>query len=127
MCRFLTYAGAPLLLADLLYRPTNSLIMQSYHARERAEPLNGDGFGVGWYVPEIDPTPCVQRSISPAWSNRNLQNLASKTRASCLFAHVRAATPGMLRKMMETNRQRNFHHRGAQRTNKNSSPVAVFL
>ena len=96
MCRFLTYAGAPLLLADLLYRPVNSLIMQSYHARERAEPLNGDGFGVGWYVPEIDPSPCVQRSVSPAWSNRNLQNLSAKTRASCLFAHVRAASPGMV-------------------------------
>lgn len=95
MCRFLAYAGAPVLLADLLYRPANSLIMQSYRARERAEPLNGDGFGAGWYVPEIDPSPCVQRSVTPAWSNRNLQNLAAKTRASCLFAHVRAATPGM--------------------------------
>lgn len=95
MCRFIAYAGAPLLMADLLYRPVNSLIMQSYHARERAEPLNGDGFGVSWYVPEIDPTPCVQRSVSPAWSNRNLQNLSMKTRASLLFAHVRAASPGM--------------------------------
>jgi predicted glutamine amidotransferase len=95
MCRFIAYAGAPLLMADLLYRPVNSLIMQSYHARERAEPLNGDGFGVGWYVPEIDPTPCVQRSVSPAWSNRNLQNLSTKTRTSLLFAHVRAASPGM--------------------------------
>lgn len=101
MCRFLAYAGAPLLLADLLYRPTNSLIMQSYRAREMAEPLNGDGFGVGWYVPEVDPTPCVQRSVGPAWSNRNLQNLAAKTRASHLFAHVRAASPGML--VMEPN------------------------
>ena len=95
MCRFIAYAGAPLLMADLLYRPTNSLIMQSYHARERAEPLNGDGFGVGWYVPDVDPTPCVQRSVTPAWSNRNLQNLSMKTRASLLFAHVRAASPGM--------------------------------
>ena len=95
MCRFIAYAGAPLLLADLLYRPTNSLIMQSHHARERIEPLNGDGFGRGWYVPEIDPTPCVQRSVSPAWSNRNLQDLSAKTRASYLFAHVRAASPGM--------------------------------
>jgi len=95
MCRFLAYAGAPLLLADLLYRPVNSLIMQSYKARERAEPLNGDGFGVGWYVPEVDPSPCVQRTVMPAWSNRNLQSLASKVHASCLFAHVRAASPGM--------------------------------
>jgi len=96
MCRFIVYKGARLLLSDLLYRPVNSLIMQSYHARERAEPLNGDGFGVGWYVPDIDPTPCVQRSISPAWSNRNLQNLAAKTYASTMFAHVRAASPGMI-------------------------------
>lgn len=101
MCRFLAYAGAPLLLADLLYRPTNSLIMQSYRARERPEPLNGDGFGVGWYVPEVDPTPCVQRSLTPAWSNRNLQSLALKTRAAHLFAHIRAATPGMV--VTETN------------------------
>ena len=95
MCRFIAYAGAPVLLADLLYKPVNSLIMQSYKARERVEPLNGDGFGVGWYAPEIDPAPCVQRSVSPAWSNRNLQNLAQKTRAAHLFAHVRAASPGM--------------------------------
>ena len=101
MCRFLAYVGAPLLLADLLYRPVNSLIMQSYKARERAEPLTGDGFGVGWYVPDIDPTPCVQRTVMPAWSNRNLQNLAVKVRASCLFAHVRAASPGMA--VMESN------------------------
>ncbi|HEX8457516.1 MAG TPA: class II glutamine amidotransferase [Pyrinomonadaceae bacterium] len=102
MCRFLAYAGAPLVLADLLYRPVNSLIMQSYKARERAEPLNGDGFGVGWYVPDIaDPTPCVQRTVMPAWSNRNLQNLAVKVRASLLFAHVRAASPGMA--VMESN------------------------
>ena len=101
MCRFIAYAGSPVLLSDLLYRPTNSLIMQSYKAREREEPLNGDGFGVGWYAPEIDPTPCVQRSVAPAWSNRNLQGLAAKTRASHLFAHVRAASPGMA--VMEPN------------------------
>jgi len=69
MCRFVAYSGLPLLLADLLYVPSDSLILQSYHARERSEPLNGDGFGVGWYVPEIDDTPCVVRSITPAWSN----------------------------------------------------------
>lgn len=95
MCRFIAYAGAPVLLADLLYRPANSLIMQSYDAKERPEPLNGDGFGVGWYVPEIAPGPCVLRSTTPAWSNRNLQNLAAHTRASRMFAHIRAASPGM--------------------------------
>lgn len=95
MCRFVAYSGPPLLLADLLYKPSDSLILQSYHARERREPLNGDGFGVGWYVPSIDPTPCVVRSITPAWSSSNLRHLSFKTRASSLFAHVRAASPGM--------------------------------
>jgi predicted glutamine amidotransferase len=95
MCRFIAYSGRPLLLADLLFVPSDSLIRQSYHARERREPLNGDGFGVGWHVPEIDPTPCIVRSITPAWSSSNLRHLSFKTRASSLFAHVRAASPGM--------------------------------
>lgn len=101
MCRFLLYSGEPLLISELLYRPTNSLIMQSYKSKERPEPLNGDGFGVGWYVPEIDATPCVVRSTTPAWSNRNLQNLAIKIKAEKMFAHIRAASPGM--QVMEAN------------------------
>jgi len=83
-------------MADLLTRPKHSLIKQSYDARERREPLNGDGFGVGWYAPEIDPTPCVFTSVTPAWSNRNLHRLAEKISSPCIFAHVRAASPSMV-------------------------------
>ncbi|MDH3350882.1 MAG: class II glutamine amidotransferase [Gammaproteobacteria bacterium] len=60
---------------------------------ERDEPLNGDGFGVGWYAHDIDPFPCVFTSTTPAWSNRNLSRLAEKIRSTCVFAHVRAASP----------------------------------
>ncbi len=95
MCRFLCYTGSPIMLADLLYRPGHSLILQSYKARERREPLNGDGFGVGWYQPEISQTPCVFTSLTPAWSNRNLQRLSEHVKSPCFFAHVRAASPGM--------------------------------
>jgi predicted glutamine amidotransferase len=84
------------LMSDLVTQSEQSLIRQSYKARERAEPLNGDGFGVGWYSPEIDPTPCVFTSITPAWSNRNLHRLAEKIRSCCFFAHVRAASSGLL-------------------------------
>lgn len=94
MCRFIVYRGDDLSMADLLTRSDHSLIMQSYRAREREEPLNGDGFGVGWYDYEIDPTPCVFTSVTPAWNNRNLQRLADKIRSTCFFAHVRAATAG---------------------------------
>ena len=95
MCRFLGYVGSDILLADLISRPENSLIRQSYHARERPEPLNGDGFGVGWYTPEITEEPCVFTAINPAWSNRNLLNLIEHTKSRCFFAHIRAASPGM--------------------------------
>lgn len=94
MCRFLAYLGAPIVLDKLLYQPRNSLIRQSFEARERREPLNGDGFGVGWYVPELGPTPALYRSIRPAWNDLNLRSIAPRTRAPCVFAHVRAASTG---------------------------------
>jgi len=72
--------------------PSNSLINQSAHARERREPLNGDGFGLGWYVPEVSAEPCLFTSVTPAWANQNLRRIASKTVSPCIFAHVRAAT-----------------------------------
>ena len=51
--RFLLLTGnSPLLLADLLTRPAHSIITQSFDSKlrvDRRRPLNGDGFGVGWY------------------------------------------------------------------------------
>ncbi len=96
MCRFLVYRGREIFMSDLLIRSEQSLIRQSFKAREREEPLNGDGFGLGWYAPDVDPTPCVFTSVTPAWSNRNLHRLAEKIRSNCVFAHVRAASPGAL-------------------------------
>ncbi|MBL7874841.1 MAG: class II glutamine amidotransferase, partial [Cyclobacteriaceae bacterium] len=61
---------------------------------EIEEPLNGDGFGVGWYVPEINYEPITYVSVNPAWSNRNLKNLAPKVKVECMIAHVRAASVG---------------------------------
>jgi predicted glutamine amidotransferase len=87
--------GKPLLLADLITKPVHSLIKQSCHSKERSEPLNGDGFGIGWYDHSVDPYPCVFTSITPAWSNRNLQNLSNKIKSNNIFAHVRAATSSL--------------------------------
>ena len=95
MCRFLCYAGPEVLLAELLYRPKNSLILQSYQASDRPEPLNGDGFGVGWYSRGVARTPGVFKSVTPAWNNMNLQGLAGHISSPLFFAHVRAASPGM--------------------------------
>lgn len=55
--------------------------------------LNADGFGVGWYAPELDSKPCVFTSTQPAWNNKNLSSLAEVS-SQLMFAHVRAATTG---------------------------------
>lgn len=95
MCRFLFYEGTPVSVGDLLFAPHNSIIKQSYQSQEREEPLNGDGFGLSWYVPQMEGQPGLFRSISPAWSNENLARLARVTRTSCVLAHVRAASIGL--------------------------------
>jgi len=94
MCRLVAYLGLEVLLEDVLVRPINSIIMQSLHARESEIPTNGDGFGLGWYAPEIDQTPALFKSISPAWNDNNLLNLTAKIKSPAFFAHVRAASAG---------------------------------
>ena len=90
MCRWLAYIGTPLLLDELLYKPRHSLIDQSLHAQLGVGATNGDGVGVGWYGEGAAPG--LYRSIEPAWSDRNLRELAAQIRAGVFFAHVRAST-----------------------------------
>jgi predicted glutamine amidotransferase len=90
MCRWLAYSGTPVLLEELLYKPTHSLIDQSLHSRLGVETTNGDGFGVGWY--SESHTPAVFKSIEPAWNDRNLRELSGHVRSGLVFAHIRAST-----------------------------------
>ncbi len=90
MCRWLAYVGTPLLLEELLYKPTHSLIDQSLHAQLGATTTNGDGVGVGWYGEHLAPG--LYRSIEPAWSDLNLREIAGQIRARAFLAHVRAST-----------------------------------
>jgi glutamine amidotransferase len=95
MCRFIAYKGTEVTLNDIVISPTNSLVEQSKDAKKRKKPLNGDGFGLSWYPNHDDPFPARFVSIEPAWSNQNLQQIASKVRSQCFFAHVRDASVGM--------------------------------
>lgn len=90
MCRWLAYSGSPILLEELLYKPAHSLIDQSRHARLGVETTNGDGFGVGWYGD--GDTPGIFHGTGPAWSDRNLRNLAGHIRSPIFLAHIRAST-----------------------------------
>ena len=94
MCRFAAYMGRPILLEDVIVKPSNALIKQSLHARESVIRTNGDGFGVGWYMPDLSEDPGLFTSVYPAWNDRNLLHLAAKIKSPCFFAHVRAASMG---------------------------------
>ena len=90
MCRWLAYSGSPVRLEELLYKPENSLVVQSKHSRLGATTTNGDGFGVGWYG--VLDTPGVFRSTEPAWNDRNLRELSAHAESGRVFAHIRAST-----------------------------------
>lgn len=96
-----------MLLSNLLTKPAHSIINQSFDSRLRIDhqPVNGDGFGVGYYTLEDEQNevqsghvsgPCVYKAITPAWNNLNLQRLSEKTRSRLIFAHVRSSTYGVL-------------------------------
>ncbi|KAJ7293534.1 N-terminal nucleophile aminohydrolase [Mycena rebaudengoi] len=104
MCRFVIYKGtAPVQLSHLLTRPCHSIINQAFDSRlrlDRRRPMNGDGFGVGWYDSiydeELGSQPCIFTSVTPAWNNINLTRLAEKIKSPLVFGHVRATTAGSL-------------------------------
>jgi len=95
MCRFVLYLGPKIPVSSLVTDPHHSMIRQSFKAKERSEPLNGDGFGVAWYARDYSNEPAVFRDISPAWNNQNLLNIARVVSSDCILAHVRAASPGL--------------------------------
>ena len=89
MCRWMAWLGQPVRLEELLFNTEHGIVDQSLHARMGAEPTNGDGFGVGWYG--TGDGPGVYRSISPAWSDENLRELAAHVESPLFMTHIRAA------------------------------------
>lgn len=91
MCRWNAYIGEPLLIDELLYRTKHGLIDESLHSRMGAETTNGDGFGLGWYPPDMPEHPARYRSVNPAWNDANLRDLAAHIESPLFLAHIRAA------------------------------------
>ena len=89
MCRWMAWLGQPVLIEELLFKTEHGIVDQSLHARMGAEPTNGDGFGLGWYGTGAGPA--VYRSVSPAWADANLREIAAHVESPLFLAHVRAA------------------------------------
>jgi len=95
MCRWMAYSGEPLQPAHLVLHSQHSIVAQSLDSALGAEPVNGDGFGFGWY-PAVgavaDPSyPRIFRSIEPAWNDQNLREITEAVESPLFFCHVRAA------------------------------------
>src|SRR3954462_12453412 len=90
MCRWMAWFGQPVLVDELLFKTRHGIVDQSMHARMGAEPTNGDGFGLGWYG--TGDGPAVYHSVSPAWADANLRELAGHLASPLFVAHVRTTT-----------------------------------
>jgi glutamine amidotransferase len=94
MCRILSYLGKPILTEELLYKPDNSFIKQSYHPIYMSHLLNLAGFGiVAWdHVSHNPNQPYLYKTPSLPFYDENLRNLAEKISPHCLLAHLRGVT-----------------------------------
>ncbi|HEY2302076.1 MAG TPA: ergothioneine biosynthesis protein EgtC [Acidimicrobiales bacterium] len=94
MCRHLAYVGPPVTLSSLLYEPSHSLARQSWAPRQQEHgTVNADGYGVGWYAPELTGEPARYRRRGPIWADRSLPSMARAIRSGAVVAAVRSATP----------------------------------
>lgn len=92
MCRLAAYIGPSIPLADIVIKPTHSLLEQSQHSTEAKVSVQGDGFGFSWYDGPAGPG--LYRDVLPAWSDGNLLSLCQMIRSDLFLAHVRASTAG---------------------------------
>src|SRR5436190_19285881 len=93
MCRLVAYTGPPRTLSSLLCEPEHALVHQSYAPRQqRHGRINADGFGAGWYAPDVRPEPARYRTTTPMWADRSFASLAGAVSSPGIVGAVRTAT-----------------------------------
>ena len=78
MCRLFAYLGPP---RDASSRccstPPHAFVTQAYSPRhQRHGRINADGFGAGWYEPELRVEPARYRTTTPMWADNSFASLA---------------------------------------------------
>jgi len=94
MCRMLSYLGKPIAVEELLYRPDNSFIKQTYHPKYMSYLLNLAGFGiVAWDTTSYNPElPYIYKTTNLPFYDENLWNLSFKINPFCFLAHIRGVS-----------------------------------
>src|SRR3954463_8850553 len=96
MCRIAAYRGTPVRVSSLFQEPSHGLTDQSRNAREMSGgSVAGDGWGVGWFLPESGPTPGMIKSTLPGWSDENAQTAIHAILSGSIVGHVRLASPNV--------------------------------
>lgn len=91
----MAYVGPPVSLESLVLAPEHSLLHQSYQPKhQRHGVVNADGFGCGWFSPDVRPEPAVYRRDKPIWSDRTFASIAGVISSGAFLAAVRDATTG---------------------------------
>jgi glutamine amidotransferase len=96
MCRIAAYLGPPARLSSLFLEPSHGLTDQSSNAREMSDSsVAGDGWAVGWFLPESGPTPGMLKSILPLWSDENAKTVTHAILSGSFVGHIRFASPNI--------------------------------
>ncbi len=91
MCRVLAYLGPKIPLADLMLRPANSLVNQSFAAEyHHLLQLGGSGFASWEAGSPHEDQPLLYKGTEPAFFDSGLRTICENVRTTALLAHVRA-------------------------------------
>jgi predicted glutamine amidotransferase len=88
MCPWMAWYGQAAPMQELLFNVRRGLMDRDTHVAPGADRAEGNGFGVGWYQGGAGPD--VYRSVSPAWEDQKVRELAAQVQAPVFLAHVRA-------------------------------------
>ena len=94
MCRHLAYLGPPRSLHTFLYAGSTSLEVQSWRPQhQRQGAMNADGWGVGWWDPQVRVEPARYRTAAAMWTDRSFRSVAEVVHSPAVLAAVRSASP----------------------------------
>lgn len=102
MCRWIAYIGRPIFVDTLVTKPACSLVEQSMNSKFSFRPdgsilaMNGDGFGLGWYMHKEEAG--LFKTAEPAWANESINEICSQLQAHIFMAHIRAASTGAIQR-----------------------------